>query len=360
MKDITFQTLSKLIRELEFYPLTISNWIDSPVIKTESKTRNFRPDFLVDIGWENNSYKFLVEVKTNATPKVADNAIYQLKQYISSWQNEEKINPLLIAPYLSEKRLADLIEEKISGLDLSGNGVIYIPGKIFIYRSGAENKFPSNAPIKNVFRGVSSLVGRVFFAKQEYGTVGEVLDEIKERSGDTTFGTVSKVLKALEEELIISRNEGIRLIDGRRLLQNLRDDYRRPKISRTVKGISVDLEDAVAEMSENANKADVLFAINEPERYAVLPTSGMAKKIYTEDIDMVLREVEFSDDERFPNVELIETQEKTVYFDRVYDLAKGSYFTSPVQVYLELATGGKREKDTSEQIAKNILNFEYQ
>jgi hypothetical protein len=355
MKSLTFQKISELARNIEFYPLKILNWQCAQRFQTGSEN-SIKPDYTADIEWEDRTYKFLIELKTHATPKKTDEAIYRLKKYVSAIGDSGKFYPLFIAPYLSEERLERLIEEKISGLDLSGNGVVYVPGEIFVFRTGAENAFPSNAPIKNVFRGVSSLVGRVFFTRREYPAVGEVLKEIDERGGKTTFATVSKVLKTLEEELIISRKEGIRLVDGRRLLRNLRENYQKPKISRTIKGKSEDLEKALAKMSKNADESKVLFVVNEPQRYAVFPSGGETTKVYTENIEKVLREVDFSKNDRFPNLELIETSEQTVYFDRRRDIDEEIYYISPVQIYLELANGGKREKDTAQQVAENILN----
>ena len=53
---------------------------------------------------------------------------------------------------------------------------------------------------------------------------------------------------------------------------------------------------------------------------------------------------------RFPNVELLETDEDFVYFD-----ARDNLAASPVQTYLELMRGDKREQETAEQVRKAIL-----
>ncbi len=358
-RSIESFNIEELALKLEFPPVKIKNWIADPIFTLKSEKMRLRSDYTAEIEWEDRLFKFVVEINPLGTPKKTHETVYKLEKYISAIETSETYHPLLIAPFLSEKALEYLISEKVSGLDLSGNGVIYVPGEMFVYRTGKENKFPSNAPIKNVYRGVSSLISRVFLAKPEYSAVGDVLNEIKERSGKTTFATVSKVLKSLEEELIISRNGGIRLIDEQKLLKNLRENYERPQVNRTVQGKAENLADALRKMSENSNENEILLAIDEPQRYAVMPTSGMAKRIYTENIEAIMREVDFSENERFPNLELIETQEPTVYFDRRWNLAEGAYFISPVQVYLELANGSKREKETAEQISKNILDFNY-
>ena len=53
---------------------------------------------------------------------------------------------------------------------------------------------------------------------------------------------------------------------------------------------------------------------------------------------------------RFANIELLETDENFVYFDARDDLV-----ASPVQTYLELMQGDKRERETAEQLRKTIL-----
>lgn len=49
---------------------------------------------------------------------------------------------------------------------------------------------------------------------------------------------------------------------------------------------------------------------------------------------------------RFPNVTLIETEDPTVYFDM--RIRNQNSIASPIQVYLELMSGDKREKETAQ------------
>jgi hypothetical protein len=56
---------------------------------------------------------------------------------------------------------------------------------------------------------------------------------------------------------------------------------------------------------------------------------------------------------RFPNLEVIETQDATEYFDAAAE--EGFFWASPVQTYLELMCGDKRDQETSEQVKAFIL-----
>ncbi len=60
--------------------------------------------------------------------------------------------PLLFVPFLSERQLQELEQEKISGIDLCGNGVVVVPDVFAVFRSGEKNRFTSSAPIENIYR----------------------------------------------------------------------------------------------------------------------------------------------------------------------------------------------------------------
>jgi Fe2+ or Zn2+ uptake regulation protein len=350
--------MENLIEKLKFEPLSIKILEKDYKI---SKTSREEIDLLLNISWEKTSEEFITEVKKQGTPKKIKEAIYNLEKYkekLSDSKSEKTVYPLIIAPFLSEDTLKLLIERQISGIDLSGNGAVIVPGKLFFYKTGEKNKFPASSPIKNVFSGVSSTVARVFLLKPEYESVGEVVDEVNRRGSSASFSTVSKVLKSLEEDLIISRNQEVSLIDGKRLLNSLTKNYSPPQIGSHVVGKVSDVPETLKQIRQTAKKEEFRYARNEPSKYTVMPSAGGAiAKIYTDSIKKLADEIQITETDRFPNIELIETEEPTVYFDLRED--EGFYWTSPLEVYLELANGGKREKETAGNMVGEILNFSY-
>ena len=68
------------------------------------------------------------------------------------------------------------------GIDLCGTGVVVVPGMFAVFRSGEKNRFSSSAPIKNIYRKNSSMVGRVFLLRSGYETVQEICAEINRRN----------------------------------------------------------------------------------------------------------------------------------------------------------------------------------
>lgn len=347
MRRLTEKQIKDSLGKIDFEPLKI-RLEDRKTSATDDAAR-------LVIGWKDGSEYFLPEILGEASPKQVDLSLFRIEEKTAGKSAGKSLFPIIIAPYLSEQALNRLAEAEISGIDLSGNGVVVIPGKLFVYRAGAKNKFLSNAPIKNVFRGTSSLVARVFFNKSEYENVGEILGEITERGGKTTFSTVSKVLKALEEELIIAKGEKVRLLDAKRLLEKLVKNYRRPEARRTLSIKCADLSTALEKISENAKKKNIIFAWDYPARYIVMPSDTFPMKIYTESIDELLKGVDFTETSRFPDITLMETDETTLYFDRSRE--QESYFLSPLETYLQLATQGKREQEAALLMTDNLLDL---
>jgi hypothetical protein len=88
-------------------------------------------------------------------------------------------------------------------------------------------------------------------------------------------------------------------------------------------------------------------------RYAVMQRMDILS-VYCPRLDMLLERLPGSQSDRFPNLELIETGDETVYFDGRQE--ENFWWASPVQVYLELMAGDKRDQETAEQVKSYIIN----
>lgn len=308
-----------------------------------------RPDFFVAARWRGKEFSFVAEYKSSSTPRTIEMAIYQARRYAEASQ----YLPMLIVPYLSPDALDRLAEEEVSGIDLSGNGMVVVPGEWFIRSTGAKNHFPTSAPIKNVYRGTSSLVARVFFSQPRFSSVQEILGEIQRRGGKATLSTVSKALSGLEEDLLIGRERAIRLLQPERLLDRLLDNHRAP-VGRSRRTIRVtDRQHGLLQFADNARQTGASVIGYLPSRYVVMPGSEDIVRVYASSIEEITRGVELEENSRFPNMELVETEEQAVYFDPVED--EGFLWTSPLQTYLMLASGDKREREVAQQLRPDLV-----
>ena len=114
------------------------------VLNDTPETANIGFDALVEASWRGIKAKFVVECKSLSTPKAFRNGLNLLKTETLP----KGYCPFLFLPFLSEQQLQELEQEQISGIDLCGNGVVIVPGKFAVFRSGGKNRFSSSAPIK--------------------------------------------------------------------------------------------------------------------------------------------------------------------------------------------------------------------
>jgi len=322
---------------------------------------NLRFDALVEASWGNNIAKFAVECKSLSTPKAFQDGLNLLKTSLLP----KGCRPLLFVPFLSERQLQDLEREKISGIDLCGNGVVVVPEMFVVFRSGEKNRFTSSAPIKNIYRKNSSMVGRVFLLRSGYETVQDVCAEINRHNllvkrwdkKAMSLSTVSKALKTLQEDLIISREDIIRLLQPDKLLQKLSENYVPPNIKERIRLKVPERIGTIEELLREESKALGLplaaAGMSSVSRYAVMQRGDLLS-VYCPRLDILLERLSGSQSDRFPNLELIETEDETVYFDGRQE--KNFWWASPVQAYLELMAGDKRDQETAEQVKSYIIN----
>jgi hypothetical protein len=347
---------NEAIRQIEqglgFEPFSTTLAEAQPTLALGKGGYRLYPDFVLQLSWEGRSRRFVVEYVRTGTPKNLRGAVDQARRYVTY---ERSLLPMVMAPYLRPQAIDLLVSEGVSGIDLSGNGVVIVPGQWFVLRTGARNRYPSSAPIKNVFRGKSSLVTRALLVQGSFGSAAEIAKELEPYR--VSSSTISKVLKALEEELLIDRGNGIRVLQANLLLDRLVENYR-PPASRSVQrgqlGVS---PETLRRMDASALQGDVAYVVLSPESYVILPSSSPNARIYTRSVPGLLNEIELNENSRFPDVEIVETTDPTAFYDR--RRRDEYYIASPLQVYLELATGGKREREAGEQMRGDIVDFGY-
>jgi len=317
-------------------------------------------DAVVVASYNDQQAKFAVECKALSTPKGFDDAVRRCQgQPLPSG-----VLPMVIMPYLRESQLRKLEALGISGVDLCGNGVVVAPGRFTVFRTGAKNQFPTYSPIKNVYRKNSSMVGRVFLAATSFESVQQIREAVNARNlllsrwRKTPMGlsTVSKVLKVLEEDLIVDRNKGIRLLQPDKLLESLKDNYAQPsnppRIRLKLEGDRATILRLLTEQADAASVPMVATGLSSVSRYAVMQREDILS-VYCPRIDALRDRLDAKETDRFPNVELIETDEQPLYFDMRE--ADGFCWASPVQTYLELMAGDKRDQETAEQVKAYLL-----
>ena len=331
-------------------------------IDLQSRSRQGRgeraSDYRVTIGWEGRQWEFTASVATRSTPRVVEEAVRQAARDAA----ESGLRPMVLVPYLSEQRTADLELHGVSGIDLCGNGLVLVPGQVMLRRTGRPNRFPESGRSKFAYRGVTSLVSRAFLRRTQYSSVGEIRDEIGAGGCAVALSTVSKALSRMSEDLIVERSDGmIRLIQPDKLLDALLASHTPPKTEREVMlksalGLGEFFGLARGAHASRSLMRMVLSGGASQNRYAAGLRSD-TPVLYVDDLDELKRRIgdSWMPVDRFEDLRIVETGDVTPFFD-ARQAADGVCHASPVQAYLELATGGdKRDSDMAAQVRARIM-----
>lgn len=321
-----------------YAPLEVTSYTPEPHLSQSS----YRPDAWITLRWQGKDVSFAAEVKSRTAPKLVQQAIWQLKNYVSNDRDR-----LLILPYLSKSVAEMCTDERLSCIDLNGNYLIQTKDLLAI-RLDRPNAFKDSQPIKKIFSGNSSIVGRFLLReKKPFSSVNAFYQGITNLGGQLSLSTISKVLKGLEEELIIEKSsDRIALLQPDKLLDLLRTEYRPPKILETQ---TLKVPPPIISFLRNStmNRKWALTGESSAERYGMTTPSTVLSAYVTD-----LRAWPQFEETRFYNLELKKTVDSFVYFDIANDSER---WASKLQCYLELSRLDKREKEISESIKKDIL-----
>jgi len=316
-------------------------------------------DAIVELAWRDQTLRYVVEIGSSSQPAVIEQAVLQAQR---AAQNSG-LYPMVLVPYLSEEALIRLSAEAISGIDCCGNCVILGPS-LAIWRSGAPNQFRESRPIRNPYSGDSSIVTRSFLLRRRFGSLEELRTfalnrtQLKEQESSSLLqvGTISKVVQALESEIIVTRgSEGIMMTDARRLLDRLREQYR-PGNSLRVLGKTPLGDDEIWQRLSDARSAgssrSAATGIASASHYGTL--SGIERlSLYVDDLEATSRLLGVTEGRAFANIELIEARNNLPFFDCNVD--NNVVWASPIQTWLELAQGGAREREAAQSLEQQIL-----
>jgi hypothetical protein len=318
-------------------------------------------DAIIEFSIQNGpSFKAVAEIAPVSTPQ---NILRSARQLVDYFGKAKKTNmvPLVIAPYIGAKQAKILADKGISWIDLSGNMSVRVSSRIIIERTGKPNRFPDTAPIKKIFQGTSSLVSRALLLKPAgFSSLYEMVDFINNRNAKITLSTVSKVLKSLEEDLLVTKSKKmIYVTNAERFLERLKESY----INSTERKAGETYRFAT-------DKPDAMFlAFNErvPIDYVACgfyaaQIKGLAVTdqitIFVRSMESVKRaavrnQIQITPDAEFGNVSITESSDPGVWFNA--DIKPRSAIVDDIELYLEMIADTPRGPKIAEQLKRRIL-----
>jgi hypothetical protein len=300
---------------------------------------------------EPEGFRFVVEIKARATPQAIQLAMVQAKAATKAGEW-----PMIQVPYLSPERLEELECEGVSGVDLCGNGVVLVPGRLYVVRSGEPNRYRDSRPLNNPYRGRSAMVARMLLQCPKWESLSELAEEVQSAGVVLSLPQVSKAVQAMTEDLIVSKGAGvITLNEPLRLLDKLGREWRKP----VVRGRqALRLPTGMDWAGVLSSIPDLKWAVtgeSSVTRYAIFSQGG-PRRIAVSSLPLALTLLGGTAESvpNFADVELVETEEAGFFFGNERD-EKGIRWASRLQTWLELQSGDARQQDAAKDLREQIL-----
>lgn len=323
----------------------------------------YQADAIIEFSIEDGPcFEAIAEIASVATPKNILQKCQQLFDYISTI-NKPNIIPLLIAPYVGKKQALMLGDKGISWIDLSGNMSIKVSNQIYIERTGQRNRFPDTAPIKKIFQGTSSLVSRALLLKPEsFSSLYEIVNFINDRNANITLSTVSKVIKSLEEELLINKSKSlISVINQDKLLDRLTEGYINSTDRKRRKTYRYAIEDSKKLFSTFYERQIDYAACG----FYAAQIKGLAITdqiiLFVKDIEHVKKAsrnnwIKITPDFEFGNLDITEAKDPGIWFNVPRLKYNREVVIDDIELYLEMMANTPRGPKIAAQLKKRILS----
>ncbi len=338
---------------VQFPPATIGPLEPAPAALADGSALG------VSVGWGPEAARYAAVYQPSSTPRALAEAALRARAAM----NATGMHGLVMAPFLGDAVLSELEAAGLSGIDLCGNGVVVASG-FRLWRTGNPNRFRDTRPLRNPFAGDSSIFARCFLLRPEFGSLSDLQAFARSRAPGATGGseaalglsTASKVVSALEAELVIARcGRALRLVDADRLADLLRE--RAPVAApRRIVGIVRLGRQAVWERLAAAvgyrGFRCVATGLASAAAYGAL--HGVDRVcLYATDPDRAAQLLEVTEGPAFADIEIIEAGKHLQYFDA--RTAGPVAWASPIQTWLELALAGPREQDAARRLLRRTM-----
>ncbi len=188
-------------------------------VEREAPVDSVYVDFLVTVDLSNTSQTLLVETKNSGQPRIARDAVNQLRVYLVRCPDAYGI---LLAPYVSPATARICKEASIGYMDLAGNCRLSFDA-IYIDVQGNPNPFSEKRELKSLFTPKAERVLRALLSMPARVWKTEELS----KAAHVSIGLVSNVRKLLtDREWAEERQPGFALTRHSVLLDGWASNYR--------------------------------------------------------------------------------------------------------------------------------------
>ena len=318
-------------------------------VQVEPMLRGGRPDLITLVEAPSGQYNLVIEAKSSGQPRIARQALDQLKSYGQFIPN---CYPVFLAPYIADAAAKLCEQEGVGYIDLAGNCRLAF-GQIFIEQRGRENPYSEKRLLKSLYSPKSERILRVLLTARQYSWKVEELS----RDADVSLGLVSKVKNLLEDrEWLAPRTSGIRLRNPEDALREWAREYRYAKHqTRDFYSFASgpELEEMVAGAAETCGLRIALTGFSAAVRYAPAVRYQRSMIYCMGEPSRIAQALDLKQVSSGANLTLIQPYDEGVFY--AAQERDGLPVVSPIQTYLDLMKQAARGEEAAEVLLDEVI-----
>ena len=347
--EITEQIEKALLAHLEAVP-----FLRVEQIRREAPVGSGKADLLVTTTWPDGDLLLVVEVKTVGYPRLAREAIQQLRRYRTAIPGAYGI---LGAPYISPQTAEICTQAGVGFVDLAGNCLLSF-GTVYIRQAGRPNPFAHRRELRSLYSPKAERVLRVLLSQP--GAVWKLKELAAE--ADVSLGQAYNVKERLaDSEWIRGKPGGLRLSEPEKLLREWAEqyDFRRNRVRDFYwMGSAAEIEAELARVGAREGIHYALTGFSGAARLAPFVRYQRAAAYVQDSIDSLARELGAKEVSSGANLSLIETYDDGVFYG-ARDI-EGDRVASPIQLYLDLNAVRGRGEDAAQALLEQVIRPQWQ
>ena len=320
--------------------------------------RDYGMDGLVAFAHRGGNYALVVVVTSNGAPRFVRSAVYQLESCVARLRRSAETSggrhfiPMIVSPYLSPEAHAICLDHDTAYLDLVGNARLVFD-TVYIERAVAERPISETRALRSIFSPKAAAILRVLL--REPGRAWRVADLAAEARA--SYGHVSNVRKALlAREWIEVGDDGVVLVQPDALLQAWRENYRRPA-GESVTGYThlngTQLDERLrGTLNPDAERPRAIYALHSAAQWLAPFGRSATHTFYADEpgTEALKEALKLTHAAWGANVVLFVPTDESLFHDAC-EPGPEVFCTSPIVTYLDLWTGGDRDREAAEHLA---------
>lgn len=306
------------------------------------------PDFRATVRVQNRSITLLVESKSTGQPRLARQAVYEIKHWLT---NQPDTYGIFIAPYITPEAGKICEEAGMGYLDLAGNCLLSFE-TIYIRQSGAPNPKIQKRDLRSLY---SPKAERILRALLNEPRRAWKLAELSQ-AAEVSLGQVANVKKLLQDrEWANAPANGIQLSNPDALLGEWTQAYRLQRSAVQEYYVMAEIPEIEAQLAETCQQLGIRYALtgfSSAARIAPMVRYQKVSSYVQGDISILIETMGWKAVSSGANVSLL-----LPYDNGVFYAAKdvdGIIITALVQTYLDLQSSRGRGQEAAQSVRKEM------